>query len=135
MPTKILRSSWTAGQLDGLPGPVLVSITDFVPRRRVDLPGIYRAARRLSAGWQELEGAHGMWLWAERTGRRCGAVAVWCDHDALRGFVAWPPHMEIMRTYRGRGRLTSTTWRAESFEPGVVWTRSRARLLGAAAGG
>ncbi|MFJ5043983.1 hypothetical protein [Streptomyces sp. NPDC088719] len=135
MPTKILRSSWTAGQLDGLPGPVLVSITDFAPRRRSDLPGIHRAARRLSAGWQELEGAHGMWLWAERTGRRCGAVAVWRDHRALRGFVGWPPHVEIMGAYRGRGRLTSTTWDAESFEPGDVWARSRARLMSAAGDG
>ncbi|MFI2359900.1 hypothetical protein [Streptomyces anulatus] len=135
MPTKILRSSWTAGQMDGRPGPVLVSITDFTPRRRRDLPGIYRAARRLSADWQELDGAHGMWLWAERTGRRCGAVAVWCDHHALRGFVGWPPHVEIMRAYRGRGLLTSTTWDTESCEPRDIWARSRARLMSAGTDG
>lgn len=62
-------------------------------------------------------------------------MAVWRDHRALRGFVGWPPHVEIMEAYRGRGRLTSTTWDAESFEPGDVWARSRARLMSAAADG
>ncbi|MCK7628200.1 hypothetical protein MUU72_34825 [Streptomyces sp. RS10V-4] len=128
MPTKILRSSWTAGPASGAPGPVLVSLTDFTPRRLTDLPGIYRAARRLSSRWRELEGAHGMWLWAERTGRRCGAVAVWRDHAALRGFVGWPPHVEIMRAYRGRGALTSTTWTTDTFTPATLWTRAQARL-------
>ncbi|BFO18312.1 hypothetical protein SHKM778_47000 [Streptomyces sp. KM77-8] len=131
MPTKILRSSWTSGSASGRPGPVLVSITDFAPRRITDLPGIYRAARRLASGWQELDGAHGMWLWAERTGRRCGAVAVWRDHAALRRFVGWPPHVEIMRAYHGRGELTSATWSSDTFHPGDVWARAQAELLAA----
>ncbi|MGW6529445.1 hypothetical protein [Streptomyces venezuelae] len=128
MPTKILRSSWTTGPASGQPGPVLVSITGFTPRRITDLPGIYRAARRLASGWQELEGAHGMWLWAERTGRRCGAVAVWRDHAALRGFIGWPPHVEIMRAYRGKGTLTSATWSSATFDPHAIWAQSRAEL-------
>lgn len=128
MSTKILRSSWTAGPATGLPGPVLVSITDFAPSRIADLPGIYRAARRLASDWPGLEGAHGMWLWAEHTGRRCGAVAVWRDEDALRGFVRWPPHGEIMRKYRGRGALRSLTWSSDAFAPRAVWARARTEL-------
>ncbi|RII20917.1 hypothetical protein DSC45_02210 [Streptomyces sp. YIM 130001] len=129
MRTNLLRASWTSGPDDGQGGPVLVSVTDFRLDRLLDLPGVHRAARRLAAGWPELEGAHGMWLWARPAARRCGAVAVWRDEAALRGFVAWPPHVEIMRAYRGRGSLTSTTWTSPGFDPRETWARARAGLL------
>ncbi|GAA0700211.1 hypothetical protein GCM10010193_63720 [Kitasatospora atroaurantiaca] len=124
----MLRSSWTPGQDHGHGGPVLVSVTDFTLDRIADLPGVYRAARRLAADWAELEGAHGLWLWAVPTARRCGAVAVWSDAAALHRFIAWPPHVAIMRRYKGRGTLASTTWQAEGFDPTATWTRARAAL-------
>ncbi|MFF8814782.1 hypothetical protein [Streptomyces pactum] len=129
MLTKLLRSSWTLGPDHGGDGPVLVSVTDFTLARVRDLPGVYRAARRLAAGWPELDGALGMWLWARPAARRCGAVAVWRDEAALHRFVAWPPHAEIMRAYRGRGTLSSTTWHADVFHPARTWARARAGLL------
>lgn len=124
----LLKSSWTPGQDHGCDGAVLVSVTDFTLAARTDLPGVYRAARRLTAHWAELEGAHGMWLWAAPVAGRCGAVAVWRDEAALHRFVAWPPHVEIMRRYRGRGTLTSTTWDAAGFDPAATWTRARSVL-------
>ncbi|MEZ0066967.1 hypothetical protein ABIA32_002980 [Streptacidiphilus sp. MAP12-20] len=125
----MLRSSWTPGLDHGRRGPVLVSVTDFTLDRLVDLPGVYRAARRLAADWTELEGAHGMWLWALPTERRCGAVAVWSDETALRDFVAWPPHVAIMGRYRGRGRLCSTSRQADAFDPADIWSRAQAGLI------
>lgn len=125
----VLRSSWTPGQDHGRGGPVLVSVTDFRLDTVRDLPGVYRAARRLATGWPELEGARGMWLWAQPAARRCGAVAVWRDEAALLRFIAWPPHVKIMRAYRGRGVLTSTTWRSDAFNPIETWSRARADLL------
>lgn len=107
---------------------MLVSVTDFRLNRVGDLPAVRRAARRLVVHWPELEGAHGLWLWAAPLSRRCGAVAVWRDAEALRRFVAWPPHVVIMRQYRGRGTLTSTTWTAERFDPATTWARARAVL-------
>ncbi|MET9372871.1 hypothetical protein ABZX98_01765 [Streptomyces sp. NPDC002992] len=127
----MLRSSWTPGregERPGAGGQVLVSVTDFTLDRRRDLPGVHRAGRRLAAGWPELEGAYGMWLWTLPTAGRCGAVAVWRDEAALGGFVAWPPHIEIMRAYRGRGALTSTNWRAEEFDRVRIWARARRML-------
>jgi hypothetical protein len=124
----IVRSSWTPGPDDGRDGPVLISVTDFALNRLIDLPGVHRSARRLTAGWLDLEGAHGMWLWARPGARRCGAVAVWRDEAALRRFVAWPPHVTIVRRYRGRGTLTSTTWLTETFDPAETWSRARAGL-------
>jgi hypothetical protein len=107
---------------------VLVSVTDFTLDRLVDLPGVYLAARRLAAGWAELEGAQGMWLWSLPSERRCGAVAVWTDEAALRGFVGRPPHVAVMRRYRDRGRLASTTWPADAFTPATIWSRARHAL-------
>ncbi|HEY9367372.1 hypothetical protein [Streptomyces sp.] len=125
----MLRSSWTAGPDHGRGGgPVLVSVTDFTLDRIGELPGVYRAARRLAEGWGELEGAYGVRLWAMPFARRCGAVAVWRDEAALHGFVAWPPHVAIMREYRGRGALTSTAFAAEAFDPDVLWARARSLL-------
>lgn len=128
MLTNMLRSPWIPGPDHDREGPVLVSVTDFRLDRVADLPGIHRAARRLARGWPELEGAYGMWLWARPTARRCGAVAVWRDETALQRFVAWPPHVEIMRAYRGRGALTSTTWRSDAFDPTETWARARTGL-------
>ncbi|MET9517939.1 hypothetical protein [Streptomyces sp. NPDC002994] len=124
----MLRSSWTPGQDHGRSGPVLVSVTDFRLDRITDLPGVYRAARRLVADWPELEGAHGLWLWTVPTARRCGAVAVWRDAAALHRFIAWPPHVAIMRQYAGRGTLVSTTWQAAEFDPVKTWSRAQAAL-------
>lgn len=124
----MLRSSWTPGPARGHEGPVLVSVTDFELRTIRDLPGVYREARGLAARWPDLAGAYGMWLWTIPTARRCGAVAVWRDTAALHGFIAWPPHVAIMRAYKGRGTLTSTTWQADDFDPGATWTRARAAL-------
>ncbi|MBT2440824.1 hypothetical protein J7E93_12030 [Streptomyces sp. ISL-36] len=124
----MLRSSWTPGREGGRPGPVLVSVTAFRPDRITDVPGIRRAARMLAASWAELDGAHGMWLWAQPLSRRVGSVAVWRDESALHGFVAWPPHVEIVRAYRGRGSLTSLTWQTETFDPATTWARARSAL-------
>ncbi len=124
----MVRSSWTPGPEHGRGGPVLVSVTDFRLDRALDLPGVHRAGRRLGKGWPELEGAYGMWLWARPFARRCGAVAVWRDEAALHRFIAWRPHVEIMRAYRERGTLTSTTWRADAFDPARTWARARTCL-------
>ncbi|MFB7343541.1 hypothetical protein ACFCZ6_26110 [Streptomyces hydrogenans] len=129
MRTRLLRSSWTPGPDHGRDGPVLVSVTDFRLNRVRDLPGVHRAARQLADGWPELEGAYGMWLWAGPAARRCGAVAVWRNEAALHRFIAWQPHVDIMRAYRGRGALTSTTWRSDAFDPEETWARARTRLL------
>ncbi|MEU9497581.1 hypothetical protein [Streptomyces sp. NPDC048196] len=126
---KFLRSSWISGRDHGQGGPVLISVTDFRLDHVRDLPRVYRAARRLAVGWPTLEGAHGMWLWARPVARRCGAVAVWRDEAALHRFIAWPPHVEIMRAYRGRGSLTSTTWPSDTFDPTETWDRARKELL------
>ncbi|MFE5548545.1 hypothetical protein ACFQ71_32630 [Streptomyces sp. NPDC056534] len=132
MPTNLLKSAWTPGPLPhpatAPPEPLTVTVTAFRPHRITDLPGIHGAARALAARWNELEGAYGMWLWALPLSRRVGSVAVWRDEAALRDFIGWPPHAEIMRTYRGRGALTTTAWRSERYDREDIWTRARTFL-------
>ncbi|MGW7257740.1 hypothetical protein [Streptomyces sp. NPDC054834] len=114
---------------------MLVSVTDFRLDSIRDLPGVYRQGRRLAARWPQLAGAYGMCLWTIPTARRCGAVAVWRDTAALHGFIAWPPHVAIMRACEGRGTLTSVTWQADAFDSKAIWTRAQAALRTASSEG
>lgn len=104
-----------------------VSVTDFTVRSPIDLPGIARAGYRLRRGWPDLEGAVGMWLWTSPLERRVGSVSVWTGETALRGFVMWPVHVEIMRRYRRRGSIRAATWTAERYDRGEVWRVARRR--------
>lgn len=126
----MLRGSWTSGPAADLAGPVLVAVTAFQADRLRDLPGIYRSGLALGKAWPRLDGAVGMWLWTEPLRRRSGSVSVWRDEQALRRFVAWPDHVTIMRRYRRRGRVTSTMWTADRFQPADVWARARSHLSG-----
>ncbi|MFG3704629.1 hypothetical protein ACGF7U_07810 [Micromonospora sp. NPDC047670] len=125
---RVLRTRWTPGPAVDATGAVLVAVTAFRADRARDLPGIYRAGMRLRDAWPDLTGAVGMWLWTTPLSRRCGSVSVWRDQDALRQFVAWPDHVVIMKRYRRRGRLTSTTWTTERCEPSVIWREARQHL-------
>ncbi|MBE1491186.1 hypothetical protein H4W31_006824 [Plantactinospora soyae] len=126
----MLRSAWAPGPSTGSDGPMLVSVTDFQADRLRDLPGIFRAGLRLRRAWPQLAGAVGMWLWAEPLERRCGSVSIWQDEEALRGFVAWPEHVRIMRRYRSRGQIRATSWLAARSDPAAIWAQARPYLSG-----
>lgn len=125
---RVLRTSWTPGPDVDATGTVLVAVTAFRADHAWDLPGIYRAGMRLRSAWPNLAGAVGMWLWTAPLRRQCGSVSVWRDQEALRQFVGWPDHVVIMKRYRRRGRLTSTTWATERCEPSIIWRKARAHL-------
>ncbi|NIH79452.1 hypothetical protein [Amycolatopsis viridis] len=127
----MLRTSWVAGPAEAA-GPVLVSVTDYTSNRLWDMPGIYRAGRRLARHWPSLDGAVGHWLWAEPLQRRSGSVSVWRSKQALRGFVGLPEHVRIMRTYRDRGSIRSTTWTVEDPDLRTVWAQASEFLRQAA---
>jgi hypothetical protein len=129
----MLRTRWAPGPAAGTAGPVLISVTDFHASRPRDLPGIYRAGLTLRRAWPHLAGAVGMWLWTEPLQGRCGSVSIWQDEHALHRFVAWPDHVTIMRRYRGRGELRSTTWTAAQPGP-AIWAQARSYLSGGGLG-
>jgi hypothetical protein len=126
----LLRLPWASGPTAPLDGPVLISVTDFRLAKVRKMPGEYLAAMRLRHAWPQLQGAVGMWLWAQPLARRSGAVSVWQDEEDLRRFVNWPVHVAIMRKYRDAGKLTSTSWTAERFIAAEVWQEAT-RLLAA----
>ncbi|MFB4317359.1 hypothetical protein [Actinomadura sp. 21ATH] len=119
----MLRSSWTPGPA-GTGGPVLVSVTAFTCDHVLDLPRIHRAGRRLSRLWPSLDGAVGHWLWAEPLRRRCGSVSLWESRQAMRDFVRLPVHVEIVREFRDRGTVRSTTWTADDPDLPGTWRRA-----------
>jgi hypothetical protein len=119
--------SWRPGPAGGR-GPVLVSVTDFTCAHASDLPKVYRAGLALRRAWPGLEGAVGLWLWTKPLQLRSGSVSVWESAEDLHRFVAWPPHVAIMRRFRDRGAIRADTWTADGFDPAETWTRA-ARLL------
>ncbi|MGY0058149.1 hypothetical protein ACWY4P_16620 [Streptomyces sp. LZ34] len=126
----MLRSGWHPGPEADTEGPVLVSVTDFTFARRMDLPGIARAAVGLRRTWPTLDGAVGLWLWTAPRARRCGAVSVWTGEEALHGFVGRPDHVAIMRKYRARGEAKATTWIAPQFDESGIWREAYRVLTG-----
>jgi hypothetical protein len=128
MVDKLLRAPWRPGAADRADGPVLVSVTDFRLYSARDLPGAYQAAMRLRRDWPELEGAVGMWLWAQPLQKRSGAVSVWQRSEDLSRFVRWPVHVAIMRKYREAGEITSISWHSDCFVAAQTW-REAVRFL------
>ena len=117
----LLSTRFTAGPQVRTDRPVLVTITDFTSTNPLDLPGIARSGLRLRRLWPALDGAVGMWLWAMPLHRRTGSVSVWTDRDALHGFVGLAEHVAIMRRYRDRGEIRTSSWEHEHAHPGAIW--------------
>ncbi len=125
---RVLRIPWKAGPAAGIDGPVLVSFTAFTPRRRTEMPAIARSGFSLRHAWPEIEGAVGVWLWADPTMRRGGSVSMWESEFALMQFVAWKPHVEIMRRYRDRGSIETVSWKCERYDSAEAWKRAEKLL-------
>jgi hypothetical protein len=71
-----------------------------------------------------MPGAIGLWLWALPWANRSGAISAWSSEEDLRGFVQLPLHIGVMRRYRERGALSSTTWAAGKLLPDEVIERA-----------
>lgn len=137
MPSTIWFAPWKAGpggrpESGEAPGPIVVSVTEFTAHRPWTALGVSAAGMALRRSWQEIEGAVGVWLWAasDFVHPRSGAVAVWHDTEALQAFVARRDHVRIMRAYRNRGTLRSTTWEADRFDRRATLTAAQALLVG-----
>ncbi|MGW5006834.1 hypothetical protein [Streptomyces parvulus] len=123
------RGTEGAGGTAGAGGAAVVSVTGFAPHRPWTSVGVNVSGVALRRGWGEVEGAIGLWLWSVPglLRPRSGSVSVWRDEEGLRGFVARHDHVRIMRAYRDRGALQSTTWHTARFDPDA--TREEARRV------
>jgi len=116
---------WVRGPAAEHDGAVVVSVTDYAPHRRRDIPVVTTTGLRLSLGWYAMPGAVGLALWSVPHRGHSGSVSVWQTEEDLRRFVGLPRHREIMGRYRDRGRLRSTSWWAERFERRDVFAQAR----------
>ncbi|PCG86728.1 hypothetical protein CIB93_07175 [Streptomyces sp. WZ.A104] len=116
-------------------GEAVVSVTEFTPHRPWTAPGVTVAGIALRQVWQDLEGAVGLWLWADPhlLRPRSGSVSVWRAERDLYAFVARKDHGRIMRSYRDRGSMRSTTWRTEHFDRDATEEAARSLLSGRSA--
>jgi hypothetical protein len=127
----MLRSAlWTAGPARETEGPVVISLTDYTAHRWRHLPGVWLSGLRLARAWPRMQGAVGLWLWADPVHRRSGSISIWTSEDDLTRFVRWPVHVAIMRKYSPHGTLEATMWSAPSFVKRDVLREARRKLLG-----
>jgi heme-degrading monooxygenase HmoA len=106
----------------------VISLTDYRTHRWRDIPGVTVSGLRLRRAWPRMQGAVGVWLWADPLRRRSGSISVWRSEDDLRRFVRWPVHVAIVRKYRHRGSLRATSWEADGFLRSEVLREARRRL-------
>jgi hypothetical protein len=121
----MLMSPWTDGPEAAPAGSVVVSVTDFAPHRRRDVPLITRTGLRLRRGWFAMPGAVGLCLWSDPLVPRSGSISVWTSEEDLQRFIRLPAHVAIMRRFRDRGTLRSTSWSADGFDPSAVVAQAR----------
>jgi hypothetical protein len=112
-----LLTRWIPGPLAHATRDVLISVTDYSPRRFWHTPGVYLTGLRLRLGWYAMPGAVGLWLWALPWARRSRAISVWSSEQDLRRFVRLPLPVYVMGRYRERGKLVSTIWKVEECGP------------------
>jgi hypothetical protein len=129
VPVPIWFAPWKSGPDGEAEGAAVVSVTGFTPHRPWTSVGVHRTGFALRRTWGATEGAVGLWLWSvpDLLHPCSGSVSVWRDEEALRGFVARPDHVRIMRGYRDRGGVRAVTWRTDRFDRAA--TRETARSL------
>ncbi|WP_052238430.1 hypothetical protein [Mycolicibacterium setense] len=120
-----LVTSWMPGPASAGDGPVVVSVTEYAAHSLRHLPGVAYSGMRMREGWYAMPGAVGLWLWSLPASGLSGSISVWTSQEALQQFIILPHHVDIMRRYRGRGDVRSTTWEADTFDR--VGTIARAR--------
>lgn len=118
MPIPVWFAPWKPGPDDTPAGTAVISVTGFTPHRPWTAVGAATAGTALRRGWDDVEGAIGLWLWAAPglLHPRSGSVSVWRDARSLRDFVARHDHVRIMDAYRDRGDVRTTTWRTDRFD-------------------
>jgi hypothetical protein len=122
---------WMPGPHETVTASVVLSVTEFVADRRLDLPGIMLKGLRMRAGWYGMPGAVGMWLWTlPGTTVRSGSISVWTNEADLDRFVNLPHHVAIMTRYSDRGRTRSIRWAEPEFNPAAVIDKARAWIAG-----
>jgi hypothetical protein len=114
-------------------GPFLISYTQFTPHSWRDMPAIAATGLRLLARWPELGGAVTGVLYIQPLRKQAGSLSVWTDQQALQQFIRLPEHIDVMRKYRSRGQLRSTSWWADRLDARQAIKRGERLLRQAAA--
>lgn len=107
---------------------MLISFTEYRPYALTDLPGIARAADRLTDLALEIEGAVGLTTYFQPRRLCVGSLSAWTDEDALREFIAIPYHVTIMKRYRDRGHLRASRWSSDTVAIGAAFVEGERRV-------
>ncbi len=124
---RVQRLPWRSGP-EAPGGEVVVSVTDFRVDRALDQVAVWAQGVRLRRAWRRMDGAVGLWVWAEPGARRSGSISVWRSEEDLRRFVGWDVHVAIMKAWRDRGTLLASTWRTTAAAPDALWSEGRRRV-------
>ena len=124
----LISSGWAAGPEHAFEGPVVISLTDFRAASDRDLDHIHRTGLKLGRNWPIMSGAVGLWLWGKPSELRGGSVSVWRTDADLRRFVAWPVHVDIMKTWRSKMEVRIHHWADSVFVAGRAWSRAEEHM-------
>jgi len=124
----LLMTSWTAGPEAAADRGVVVSVTEFSPHRRRDVPLVTSAGLRLRLGWFAMPGAVALRLWSDPLTAHSGSISVWTSEADLQRFIRLPAHIAVMQRFRDRCTVRGTTWRAPAFDPSSAVAKARGWL-------
>ena len=84
-------------------------------------------SRRVQRQLASTPGLIGYALYAEPLGKAYWTVSAWADRAAVDGFIATPPHADVMRTLPGAMRATAG-WTADGADLPLSWPAVLGRL-------
>jgi quinol monooxygenase YgiN len=121
---------------DAAPAAPLVLGSRLELRTYRDVPRFLRAALRIRTQVRRAPGALGVSLIAQPARKTFWTLSAWTDEDALDTFVRTPPHLDVMRQFRGRlvdPRFTTWTVAAADLPQAhssarPLWQDARVRL-------
>ena len=119
-----LRIRWKAGPGHGPGAVIAATCTDF--ERFRDIPGAAVAALRLRRAFPSTPGAIGIGLALQPIARRSWSISAWETEESLRRFLGSPAHVAVVRRYRSKVRVDSTSWTVDRFRVGDAWRRATA---------
>jgi hypothetical protein len=125
----IARLPWRRGPVPYTSGPVVISATRSIYKRRRDLLVVDLFALGMLRRWPRRAGSIGVIIGGDGWNRTAYTMSVWRSEADLRDFIRAADHVPLMRRFRPRQEsISSTVWLAEHLDCAAAWREAVRRL-------